>query len=288
MGAIRTAYKTQVRFSPDGQAVTVRWYRAAPKAKLFPGEHMGLSRYWFDYRRDVGEFGRKTYDLGPNRHNKKGKCFRGRKEWFRDGFTDSDLVGFQPIDRCTSCPGRGPRIGLRMGSTSGLQTWWNNNDGSAFLPMVLAVRVQGSTSGLSDGYWQFVHTDPVTQWFGRVGEFPNPVADLSVYFVSDIRAGLEQASGFPILQVGGALPWNPYAWAALVQNPYGDFDLTTEFSVNAALVVPHYFMHGRARIGWRIGKAFGRATIVWAPSGRLTFPTGPSGFSDGYSDGYGG
>jgi hypothetical protein len=52
MDFIRGAYRTEMRFFPDGPSVPVQWYFTRPGAALFSGQNCFFSRNWEDKAND--------------------------------------------------------------------------------------------------------------------------------------------------------------------------------------------------------------------------------------------
>jgi hypothetical protein len=151
----RTCYDTKVRLNPGGPLYDLKWFFCNPKAKPFPGIHFGLSREWYNYRHDFGEDNHlnKRYSKGKNVGNRKGQCFVGQAEWFRDGVTPDQLANAPPQrDPCTSCPTRSPTLGIAPPFTYHL-VWRTFSSGFPWYPFLVNLTVYYSIpAGLVENY----------------------------------------------------------------------------------------------------------------------------------------
>jgi hypothetical protein len=292
MGMIRTAYRTRIRLFPgDPTTYPVRWYRAPKKAKLFPGAHFGLSRDWFNYRPDFGEVpgAKRHYDSGENVRHTKGQCFRGQQEWFRTGVDLSTLVGQTvSVDRCTSCPGLGPRLGISASSTMD-EAWWVIGL-QAFLPYVMRVVLGNTVGGAADGPYDAVYNPAFGIWLWDV--------PCGAPLASDLALRIVAGFGVAVTNTGGTIIWatanmptslNPFTWSNVAAGGTGCIQAGTTFNINSPLVTPHYYEPGRS--GVVFGPLNNRSDTrlsIGPLGGPYTPPGGPSGFDGGYDDGYGG
>jgi len=286
MAYLRTAYSVDVTFSDGGPVFRMHWYRAHKKARIFPGVHMGLSRYWFNYRETIGEQGNVHYEKGKNVGNRKGQCFKGLPVWFEKGFTAADLVAAPPQrDECTSCPARSARPSWRPSSVYSQTMWGMDRDGLLlFFPLFLFVDITGAGPGVDGTYMSDFNPGTFSQWTfdfptGTPGDFqlltqqrPNP---LIWQFYS---------------QGGGAFAG---VWSGVIEtDPFdthfaGDgvvFPSTADFHVYAAKVETFYGFDSLARFAWKIPNPTRTAYLSWRPSTRHA--THPGGFSPGFSAGF--
>jgi hypothetical protein len=285
MGYLRTAYQFNLQLWPGGPYFRARWYRAHPKAKLFPGIHMGLSRNWFNYRTDIGESGF-DYDKGVNVRNTKGQCYRGKAEWFALGMRGPEDMVPQP-DQCTSCPGRGPIIGFGPRSSFELTTWTPGplgdslNFGGWFdtLTITGGGPYDGTYTNTNGGVtvgWNFVLAGGVDAFvFG----WPS---DPELSIVDGVTALV------PFDDPVGLGPWE---MSADVVTDNGNLPAGSRIVFRWPLVRPVYY-NGRPP---RFGVAFDASQTyrpVWLQfqplNNPFTPPAGPSGFDDGFDDGFGG
>lgn len=286
---IRTGYRTQVRFAKGSPPVEVRFYRAPKKAKLFPGEHMGLTRDWFNYSPDIGEVGPRVYDKGANIRHTRGRCFRGKPEWFRDGVDFADLAGQVQVDHCTSCPGLGPRIGLRPPSSIDYYDWVHDAVTNVFFaPVRLLLTIAGSPG--SDGtYESEAAAEIFSAWDFNVpgGFLPGPYRLTQPNPRPNPWQFIDTFSGTDAITRLAVDPGNPFVLNGVSTGAI--FALGATLTFHAALVVPHYYSSSRLKLLLGGKRTVSKVGLVLAPSGTLSpGPSGPSGFSTGFSAGFGG
>jgi len=174
---IRTAYTTRMKLWKDSEeTVEVRWFRAEPGAKIFPGVHNFSSLTWRDehkpeYRINNTGIGEQTeagrvYDRGQNLNGYDGQRFCGSLKAWREGGvhgTDPPLA-LDSEGRPACCQGpwqaRGGSVeGGTRGPESTTQTTRGGEvEGGAALqataPVLLAAggEVEGGASLLGGGF----------------------------------------------------------------------------------------------------------------------------------------
>lgn len=291
MGYIRTAYRTRMRLFPgDPTTYPVRWYRAPKKAKLFPGQHFGLSRDWFNYRPDFGEVGKRHYDKGENIRHTKGQCYRGQLEWFQNGIDLASLVG-QTVspDHCTSCPGVGPNVEIGVALQLDYKDWLSADDN--FHPVCCIMTVSGDTGG-RDGQYEFVWagTPLEDRWQHQF----SPPGPNNLLFLT-VRAGVWALFNIfgPPDDIGGPQPVtsdNPLSLTAVATGlGSGTFSAGAVLTVNAVLVVPHYYEHATAAVVFAPRNNRSLTSLALGPLGGIFIPPGgPSPFDSGFDVGFGG
>lgn len=95
MDVVRSCYRTEMRFGPNGPVVPVRWFFARKGAKFFPGHHLFGSSNYASYRGDypgVGEvrFAPREWDNGARPAGLDGKSFCGTLLQFEGALTGSE------------------------------------------------------------------------------------------------------------------------------------------------------------------------------------------------------
>lgn len=289
----RTCYSTQVRFSPGGPVSLLRWYRCHPKAKLFKDEHIGLSREWYTYREDFGEVrGTKVYDKGANTLRKKGQCYRGKLEWYRNGFTGADLAAANPQeDKCTSCPGQEVKLQLIPGLSFGL-FYYLHLGAYNWYPWFIQVTVTSPDPAWA-GTFALEANETTQDWTGSgtLGT-SNSVTWGPCTFTADMFGGTFAYPGGSRLATILVSSYNPVAATGLNDTllPMGPPNGTV-WTISAALLVPRIVRVSRPNIkfGHGRGKRPARIKLLVLSTFLLGPPSpGGSGYDDGYSDGYGG
>jgi len=116
MDWLRSCYTAPCRFDAEGDATaTIRWYKAAPDAKGFPGKHAFASSVWQDdHGLKFSGPGELRDDHKWSRNGKKpcpGQEWQGQLEWYATGLTPEILAGPHPVPCCPEIlPPGGVRI----------------------------------------------------------------------------------------------------------------------------------------------------------------------------------
>lgn len=303
----RTCYHTQVRFAPGGPLYDLEWYFCHPKAKPFPGLHMGLSREWYLYRPDIGEVpgAHKKYSKGRNYRNKKGQCFLGLPEWYANGFTTEEIAAAPPqIDECTSCPARGAQLELQSPSPFRTQNI-NGIGGDTTVPFCIYFEItcpdsSKSVSGQFVSVPDSVLSDlgfPITTSGGDdtlvLGVQPQG-PQIFMYFFNQTQQDYSEWDS----NCG-----NPVSFEGTLQYNVGDwFDSGTTIYLHADFVKPYYYFSSKAKISFRANNLrnvvrlklqcvslFGTTVIgsPFSPGFAIGFSPTEFPFSPGYSPGFG-
>ncbi len=117
---LRSGYTAPARFTTGPGLTLIRWFRAAPNAKLFPYPHAFGSHVWEDSRLEkdqgAGEIGftRKWSWTGKN--PPAGDHFEGKPEWFLTGLPVEELSKPATPNNCGG-PTFLPQIGVTLGES---------------------------------------------------------------------------------------------------------------------------------------------------------------------------
>jgi hypothetical protein len=134
MDFLRSCYSTQMQFDQAGEIVAgVKWYWAAPEAKLWEGHNAFCSSVWDDNKyatTGIGEVWNvvPTYSKGAAPYPSPGTGrFCGRHHWFSEGAPSTAPPLTRGPSGMPACCGGTP--GLLIGGTSTLQGVYRSNGG---------------------------------------------------------------------------------------------------------------------------------------------------------------